>query len=1020
MKKFTYLIVLTFLCSGLFAQPWMDQLPSNPNLGDMSKSFEQFWQGKTIEKGQGYNQFKRFEYYWQNRVGPNGTLPSNDATYKAIFEEYNRSKFNLHGAFDSGDWVALGPFTHNGNGEGLGRINAVVFHPKDSQTFFVCTPSGGLWKTTNFGKNWTEIGSGYPIIGCSDLAINPINPNVMYVATGDKNFGSMWSINNGSANGDTKSIGLLKTVDGGKTWTTTGLSFTVSGTASTCRVVMHPTDTSIIWVATSAGIYISKDAGKTFSNRSNVHFRDLEVKANNPNVLYAASHYSSTSKVYRSLDGGMNWTAVFSPSNARRIEIDPTPNGLWAVVSNTSGGLEGIYVSRDSGTTFTRVVDGSVSGKNYLANSYTATGTSGQGWYDLCISVNPKDSKEVYVGGVNTWKTTDGGNTWKLATYWTSFQNPGSPIVHADKHFSAFHPKNNFFFSCHDGGIHYTKDAGKTWVDITYGMNISQAYRIGLSVTNSKLFLIGNQDNHSKKSNNNSWSETIGGDGMEQVIDYNDPNYMYSSSQYGNIVRSNDGFASNAVDIQSNISGQPKGYWVTPYMLDPKTPATIYAGYKELYKSTNRGNTWTKISNTFSSSQELSVLAISESDPKVIFTGTLTNLYRTLNGGTTWKTVTGSLPAGSSGITYVIVHPTNPAIVWVTCGNYSAGKKVYRSNDTGNTWTNISGTLPNVPVMCITYEKGSKNGIYIGNDIGIYYRNDDLTDWVYYSRNLPKVPVAELEIHVATKKIRAATYGRGIWESNLWSSTPPTPPKASFGVDETIICKDASVNFFSTSTGNPTTFNWTFAGGFPGSSTDSTPTVTYNTPGKYKVTLIVSNVGGYDTLIKDQYITVNPKPTTPTITRTDNTLKSSGKYGNQWILNGTPITGATDTVFNAITNGTYRVQVTDSNGCVALSPSFAFTWRNLAMDEMTIFKNMQMFPNPASGMVTIQGHVLNKGSYYLDIHDVQGKLISRQSLNLQTGEFNHSLNIQGMAPGVYQISIKQGERNVWTMPLMSY
>lgn len=1017
---FTFIFLFSFVQIAT-SQPWIEQMnpTGNPTLDQYSTTFDAYWLGKTPEKGQGHTLFKRWEYYWQNRIGPNGTFPSNNALYQGIWEESKRSKFNLHGAYDSGNWVALGPFTHNGGGEGLGRINAVVFHPKDSQTFFVCTPSGGLWKTIDFGKNWSILGSEFPIVGCSDLAINPINPNTMLVATGDKNFGSMWSINNGSSNGDTKSVGILKSTNGGKTWTTTSLSFTLDGTASTCRIVYHPTDTNILWAATSAGIYISKDAGKTWSNKKSGNFRDLEVKANNPNVLYAAlSSSASASQIYRSLDGGNTWNSVFSPSSARRIELDPTKNGLWAVVANSSSGLQGIYISRDSGSTFTQVVDGSVSGKNYLANNYSATGTSGQGWYDLCISVNPKDSKEVYVGGVNTWKSTDEGKTWKMVCYWTSYMNPGVPIVHADKHFSAFHPKNNFFFSTHDGGIHYSKDAGKTWTDITHGMNISQAYRIGISKTNTKLFMAGYQDNHSKKSVNNSWSENIGGDGMEQVVDYVDPNYLYSSSQYGNIVRSSDGFTSNATDIQANIPGTPQGAWVTPYMLDPKTNTTIYAGYNKLYKSTNRGNTWTSISATFDASKNLTNLAISESDPKIIITGTLNNIYRTTNGGTTWKTITGSLPGGSSGITYVCIHPTNPALVWVTCGNYSSGKKVYKSTDTGTTWTSISGTLPNVPVMCIVYEKGSKNGLYIGNDFGIYYRNDDLTDWVFFSRNLPRVPVAELEIQYTAKKIRAATFGRGIWESNLWSSTPPAKPVASFTANDTVICKDESVTFRSTSTNEANTFSWSFQGGFPAVSSDSTPIVSYSSPGKYKVTLIASNLGGYDTAVKDLYITVNPKPAVPTITRTDNTLKSSSKYGNQWLLNGTPINGATDSIFDAKTNGTYRVQFTDSNGCTSLSNALAFTWKNLSLEGVLGLKNLQIFPNPAQNTVYLNGEALHSGQYQIRILDLQGRQLKVYPINIPEGSWTLPISVQNISSGMYLVELIHQHQTYWAHPLV--
>jgi len=353
--------------------------------------------------------------------------------------------------------------------------------------------------------------------------------------------------------------------------------------------------------------------------------------------------------------------------------------------------------------------------------------------------------------------------------------------------FFAFHPLNsNLFYECNDGGLYATNDSGITWYDLSNGLEISQIYRLGTSATISTNVIVGLQDNGSREIYSGQWYEQTGGDGMECIIDYSDANIEYASYAQGVIYRTYD-FWANQTTISDNIPGQPQGAWVTPFVIDPVNPQTLYAGYNNLYKTTNRGDSWTQISN-LGSADKLISLAVAPSNPLTIYTATFDTLYTTSDGGSSWYY---AAPNTSLNMTYIAVHSNDPLTLWITFSGYTAGQKVYKSTDGGATWTNISGTLPNVPVNCIVYETGSNDDLYIGTDVGVYYRDASMTDWIQYNTSLPNVVVTELEIQKNTNKLWAATFGRGLWRSDLYST--------SIGIDNQIFNNSISIQ------PNPTT-----------------------------------------------------------------------------------------------------------------------------------------------------------------------------------------------------------------------
>jgi photosystem II stability/assembly factor-like uncharacterized protein len=222
-----------------------------------------------------------------------------------------------------------------------------------------------------------------------------------------------------------------------------------------------------------------------------------------------------------------------------------------------------------------------------------------------------------------------------------------------------------------------------------------------------------------------------------------------------------------SIRIDTQISTPAEGSWVSPWLQDPIQPSTIYAATDKVYKSSNQGATWNAISGSLAGIEKFTVLKVAPSNTNFIYAGSGVKLYRTNDGGLTWTDITAGLPVATNYLTDLAVHDSNPNIVYVTFSGYVEGQKVYKTDDAGSNWTNISGTLPNIPADTVVHEKRDDNPLYVGTDDGVYYRNDNLSDWIPFKQGLPNVIVDQLEIHYPTKIIRAATYGRGIWQAPL-------------------------------------------------------------------------------------------------------------------------------------------------------------------------------------------------------------------------------------------------------------
>ncbi|MEI7501379.1 MAG: hypothetical protein WCK84_13145, partial [Bacteroidota bacterium] len=304
------------------------QEPSNANGNKSSANFYEFqkqfynkWKDKPITRGSGYKPFKRWEWFWEQRVDRQGNFPPNNIVVTE-WEKYARTHETDKSQDSVAYWTAMGPYATKSGYFGLGRINCIAFHPNDKNTFWVGTPSGGLWKTTDFGKTWTTNFDDQPVLGVSDMVIDSTNPQVMYIATGDGDAAHAVGSINGSKAGDTKSIGVLKSINGGATWNTTGLNWSLDSNKLIRRLVMHPTKANTLFAASSSGIYRTINGGIKWDLQKAGYFTDIVFKPKDSLVMYAASN---NGMVFKSVDGGKAWDSLIQFKDGYRIILAVNP-----------------------------------------------------------------------------------------------------------------------------------------------------------------------------------------------------------------------------------------------------------------------------------------------------------------------------------------------------------------------------------------------------------------------------------------------------------------------------------------------------------------------------------------------------------------------------------------------------------------------------------------------------------------------------------------------------------------------
>ncbi|MCC7431020.1 choice-of-anchor J domain-containing protein [bacterium] len=889
LKTTTLSFLVLALPTALFAQPWMQNIDKNKpiNFYEVQREFNKFWEGKTPEKGTGWKQFKRYEWFTEQRVFPSGFIPAG-ANWLALEEV--KQKFNTKNSneINAANWVSEGPQLAVSGG--AGRLNCVTIDPTNANKIWVGSAGGGLWKSVDGGISWTTNTDNFPSLGVSWVEINPANTNEMYLATGDAD-----------AN-DTNSFGVLRTIDGGTSWNQTGINWNVSEGRRVSRVKIHPTNSSIVIVAANVGIYKSTNEGLTFTQIVAGEFQDLEVDLSDPTVWYTTKNSDG---IYKSTDTGTTWTKLTSglpTNNFERIGIaicQGTPSTLYSVFANNSGGLKGVYKTTDSGANWTQVTTSS-------PNMFSAggTGTSGQGWYDLTIEVNPTNQEQVFIGGVNYYRTNNGGANWTKITNW--YTGTSLPYVHADQHGFAFHPTDaNTIFVANDGGIFKSTNLGTNWTDLSDGgMSIMQFYKISVAEDNSGMVLGGSQDNGTNRLLNGTWEEVNGGDGMDNGINYQNSATCYSSIYNGDFYRSlNSG--NTWTDISGPIGGN--GAWVTPFAIDPIDPNIVYAATQNFYKSTFQGSNWAALATNVDGATKLKSISVCKANTNVIYVSSSNDVFRSANGGTSFTQITTGLPVSSASVTNVTADPNNENIAYVTFSGYSAGNKIFKTVNGGTNWQNISGILPNTPHNCVAIHPLLSEHIFVGTDIGVFHSDNSGTTWETYQNGLPNAPVSDLEIKSQTNTLYAGTFGRGLWKTPISGIVTLNTSSMDFGqanLGQSVTLPVTILNYDA----NPLTIsavdftdNSFFASNVPA-------TVNPNTTAVFNVTFNPSYVGQFGAILTVQNSSGNPF----VVNLSGNCFTSSNIFWTQVFNNSVLPTG-------------WQVLDSDGNGTsLSLQNSFTF------------------------------------------------------------------------------------------------
>jgi photosystem II stability/assembly factor-like uncharacterized protein len=395
------------------------------------------------------------------------------------------------------------------------------------------------------------------------------------------------------------------------------------------------------------------------------------------------------------------------------------------------------------------------------------TNSRSQQYYDLALGASHSNYLNLVSGGILTWKSSNGGQTWVNASGdECDAESSSTGYIHPDIHDIEYNPLNGDVYLCSDGGIMKSINNGVTWTSLNVGVAASQAYHLAGSQTDIDNMMIGLQDNGVLRRNFNTtiWDAVVGGDGFDCIYNWNSSSTGYVSSN--SAIYKFTGNGTNVTNVSPDAEFFPR---VTSSIADPNL---VIAGSADIFKSTNGGNSWSNKGASGSwdvercPSNSLRFYAAGGASSFA----TTGEMYLSTDSGNTWDTISNNTgyPTGSIRLTDIDVRPTNSGNVWITFGGFSAGKKVYYSATSGDAWSNMSGSLPNIPINAIKID--SDNNAYIGTDIGVFYRGAGMTDWVPFWNHLPVIPVTDLELYEADGIIRASTFGRGVWESDTYSS----------------------------------------------------------------------------------------------------------------------------------------------------------------------------------------------------------------------------------------------------------
>ncbi|HSW53447.1 MAG TPA: hypothetical protein VLH59_00035 [Ignavibacteriaceae bacterium] len=675
-----------------------------------------------------------------------------------------------------------------------GRVVDIAVNPFNFSEYYVASGHGSLWKTTNSGVTFSPIFDANKSYAIGCIKIDPTNPNVVWVGTGENNN------QNNVIFGD----GVYKSEDGGKSWNNMGLkeSHQIGG------IVIDPNNSNIVYAAAygssrvsggDRGIYKTTDGGKSWDNVLMISeytgFYQVHMDSRFSNILYAVAHqrmrnlYTGVyggpeSGIYRSIDFGATWEKLkggLPSEDVGRIgmAISPVnPDYVYAIIEATEKD-KGVYRSTDRGASWTK------------QNSYNASAP----FYYHELYCDPIDVDRVYSDDVFIQVTVDGGKTWK---------NLGDDKKHVDNHAMWINPNNNkhIIAGC-DGGVYETFDQGKNW---RFNSNIPIAEIYKVTTDNDEPFYniyIGTQDNlslggpsrttSSSGIMNQDWLFTNPGDGFETQVDWKDPNIIYSQWQFGGLVRFDKRSGERLfIQPQDFADTAYRFDWDAGFLLSKFDNKRLYFGGNKLLRSDDQGSTWREISPDLtrgvpkemqklmgqswsidqlvrkSAMAQIVTIAESPLDENILFVGSGDGLIHvTNNGGTAWtKASTSGLPEYTR-IHHIIASYFDKLVAYAACHNYVGGDYkpyIYKTTDGGKSWFSINNNLPELgSTYSVAEDHVDKNLLFLGTLYGVYFSNDGGKEWISLKNGMPPACVMDIDIQRRENDLVVSTFGRGVY-----------------------------------------------------------------------------------------------------------------------------------------------------------------------------------------------------------------------------------------------------------------
>jgi len=676
-----------------------------------------------------------------------------------------------------------------------GRVDDLAVLESNPAVFYVGTATGGLWKTVNNGTTWDVLFDDLDdAVSIGDIAINPNDANTVWVGSGENNNRQSGSWGNG----------VYKSTDGGRTWKNVGLP----NSKHIARIIVDPVDHDVVYVAAlgslwgpggERGVYKTTDGGLTWARILHVDddtgATELVMDPSNNKVIYAATYQRRRatwgfngggpgSAMWKSSDAGRTWTKLTQgvpAGHLGRIGMDvyrSNPNILYARIEHATE--SGTYRSDDAGLSWRKM-----------------SNVNPRPMYFSQVRIDPNNDLRIYVLGVQIHISDDGGKT---------FVENGA--LHSDHHAMWINPKNsNHIIDGTDGGIGISWDKGATW-EAVYNMDLGQFYHVAYDMETPYNVCGGLQDNYTwcgptaVRSRtgiaNDQWFQIHGGDGFEAQIDPTNPRIIYAESQDGNISRidrvSNE--RKSIRPLPARGEAPLRWNWNTPILMSPHDPATIYVGANKVFKSTDRGQSWTAISPDLSEATDregLSLMGVAAKEftlakndgvqsygnivqlvesPKqagVLYAGTDDGQVHMTKDGQTWTNITAKFPGvpKNSYVSRLTASAHEVNVVYATFDNHRAndmGTYVYASVDGGNNFRSIGeGISKGHAVTAMAEDPKNPNVLYTGTEFGIFVSPDRGGKWMRIKSNLPTVPIHEIIFHPRDNDMIVATHGRSIW-----------------------------------------------------------------------------------------------------------------------------------------------------------------------------------------------------------------------------------------------------------------